>query len=135
MVQAGAFFMPVAQKSVARYCHSFVIGVTRCSPSAFGAFLGSPCAGKFLRWSLLLGLLYTFINPPFAINDERSHMLRVHELTEGRLISRAEDGEQYQLVPKSYYTLTARYTRVVREPQARTKLLRLGKDLISRKEL
>ncbi len=96
---------------------------------------GSACASKFLRWSLLLGLLYTFINPPFAVNDERSHLPRIHELSEGRLISRIEAGDRYQLVPKSYGSVAKHYVRLVQNAEARTKVRRIIKGLRDRREL
>jgi uncharacterized membrane protein len=112
-----------------------VVSVTRCFPAASGAFLGSPCARTFLRWSLLLGLLHAFINPPFAVNDERSHLPRAHELSKGRLVSPVENGERYQLVPKSYKTAIQRYGRVAIAPEARVKLRRILKDLLDRSGL
>lgn len=106
--------------------------VARGSLALSGAFFGSRCAGDFLRWSLILGTLYSLINPPFTVNDERHHFPRLHELSEGILISRAEDGQQYNLVPRAYEIMFKRYGPVSRSPDARIKLRRLGRDFIDR---
>lgn len=108
---------------------NFVLTVPRCSPHQSGAFLGSRCAGEFLRWFVTLGIIYTVINPPFAVNDERSHLPRLHELSAGVLVSAYEEGEQVQRAPKSYLTMIRHYARVQKHTDGRIKWRKLAHDL------
>jgi uncharacterized membrane protein len=58
------------------------------------------------------GLTITFVNPPFAVNDEDVHLARIYELASGRLLTRSDGEGEYHMVPSDYVTLSAEYERI-----------------------
>lgn len=79
----------------------------------------SPRARQFFYCALVLGLAYAAINPPFAVNDERSHLLRAYEIARGRLITKARGDGPYHVVPSEYRDAIRRYANLQKEPEAR----------------
>lgn len=69
-------------------------------------------AKAFLFLSLALGLAYTVINPPYAVNDEDRHLARVFELASGRLFTRYDKDGQYHDMPREYVWFANRYVRM-----------------------
>jgi uncharacterized membrane protein len=89
----------------------------------------SPPARSFVILTLLLGSLYAVVNPPFTVNDEKDHWLRVLEIGKGRLRSRADEQGAYYRLPRDYYELIKRYWNVPRDPHARVSVGDLAHDL------
>lgn len=89
----------------------------------------SSAARSFLLLALAIGAFYTAINPPFAVNDEREHWLRVVEITKGRLRSRSDERGPYHQLPQDYYALITRYGSVQRKGEARVHRRDLFRDL------
>lgn len=89
----------------------------------------SPAPRSFAFLSLLLGSLYAAFNPPFAVNDERDHWLRVVEITTGRFMTRCDAEGPYYLLPKDHRKLMSRYGFVQREARSRVDADLLLQDL------
>jgi uncharacterized membrane protein len=88
-------------------------------------------ARRFLSWALILGFAYAIVNPPFAVNDERSHWLRVYEMSRGHFRTRSDAQGPFHLFPSKYHDLTVQYTRIQADPRARVDLDRLWYVLMS----
>ncbi len=89
----------------------------------------SQLARSFVILALVLGSLYTAVNPPLAVNDERHHWLRVLEMSKGRLHSRVDERSAFYLLPRDYAALIARYAALQGKHSARVNLGDLAHDL------
>ena len=87
--------------------------------------------------SLVLGVLYAAVNPPFAVNDERRHLGRARELSSGRLLTGGPQGgfRQASRVPEGYWHLIKRYEDLAFNSKDRVVLPVLFDDLTTRSEL
>jgi Predicted membrane protein (DUF2142) len=79
----------------------------------------SPRARRFLYCALGLGFAYALINPPFAVNDERNHLMRAYEIVTGQWITKARANGSYHVAPVAYRDAMARYANVHREREQR----------------
>jgi len=86
-------------------------------------------AKAFLFLSLALGLAYTVINPPYAVNDEDMHLARVFELASGRLFTRYDADGQYHEIPREYAWFASRYVGVWQRDGGRVQVPVLMHDL------
>lgn len=73
----------------------------------------------------------TFVNPPFAVNDEDVHLARIYELASGQLLTRSDSEGEYHMVPSDYVTLGAEYERIWPRKRARVRVKRVWHQLTS----
>ena len=66
----------------------------------------------FIILALIFGIAYIVFNPPFCVNDEISHLPRVFELSQGRLLTRSDTQGAYHLVPPDYPEVGSRFFRL-----------------------
>lgn len=87
-------------------------------------------ARVFVALAFCIGVLFAVINPPFVVNDERAHMARVYELSQGRLITKVDvDHVAKHEMPARYTQLVRRYVWVPRTEEKRLQVSQLVGDL------
>jgi uncharacterized membrane protein len=92
-------------------------------------------ARRFVVCALSLGVLYTFINPPLAVNDERHHLARAYELSFGEPWARVDEGGAYFEGPVAYSSLVKRYGAIQGQAKERLDPYELLADLSSHEGL
>jgi Predicted membrane protein (DUF2142) len=93
----------------------------------------SPIARRFLPCALVLGFLFSVVNPPFAVNDERHHWLRALDLTKGRLITRSDERGAFITIQTYYFDdLIMRYATLANHEGDRVDAAQLLRDLTTR---
>lgn len=68
----------------------------------------------FLFISLVFGLLYVFILPPFQSVDEASHFYRGYEIISGKLVAQKVNGQVGEYLPSSLDELASKYNFLIR---------------------
>jgi uncharacterized membrane protein len=91
----------------------------------------TPAARSFAVLALLLGSLYAVFNPPFAVNDERDHWLRVVEISKGRVRTRSDEKGPHYMLPRDHASLITRYAEVQRNGDNRVDKDQLLQDLVT----
>jgi uncharacterized membrane protein len=78
---------------------------------------------------LILGALYAFLNPPFAVSDESEYAARLSQLSALTLSTHADAGGPFHQVDPELARLSALYEPLSADPDARISPLTLVHDL------
>jgi len=79
-----------------------------------------PVEKVFLFISLLFGVLYVFILPPFQSVDEGMHFYRTYQISTGRLIAKKVDNKIGDKLPKSLSTFYELYVPFIKNIDKKT---------------
>lgn len=99
------------------------------------ASTGPWLARRFVICALALGLLYAFINPPLAVNDERHHLIYAYELSLGETRAHVDESGTYFEAPAPFSSLVQRYASVQNAPKERVDLDQLWTDFSARESM
>lgn len=82
-------------------------------------------ARRFFVISVVLGAAYGVVSPPYGVNDERAHLLRVLEIGAGTLVTRHDARGPYHMLPETERSRLLFYSDLRKDPRGRVDLGKL----------